>query len=158
MLSVMNHVQSIFSTVWGWILIVSTYIFSYIWEEKTIFIVAIFAILFDLFWGVRASLKLKKFMLSSGIRETFNKILVYCSILLILLVIERLIHENTLIAARAVCVLMAACELYSASASMLIVNPNMPFLKLFRMQLKGEIEKKTGINTDKIFNDENGNT
>ena len=71
--------------------------------------------------------------------------------LILLLLIERMIHEQTLIATRLACVLAAASELWSVSANMLIIKPDMPFLKIFRLQLKGEIEKKIGLSTDTIF-------
>jgi hypothetical protein len=42
------------------------------------------------------------------------------------------------------------------SASMLIIKPDMPFLRLFRGQLKGEIQSKLNknINLDEILKDD----
>jgi len=104
-----------------------------------------------MFWGVFASIKLKKFVLSEGFRETFNKITMYASMLLMVHAIVKSIHEEWFLATRLSCALAAACELWSISANMLIVKPDMVFLKLFRLQLKGEIEKKIGMNTDILF-------
>jgi hypothetical protein len=46
------------------------------------------------------------------------------------------------------------------SASMLIIYPNMPFLRIFRVQLKGEIASKLSknIDVDDIFNDDTNDT
>jgi hypothetical protein len=65
--------------------------------------------------------------------------------------IEKLIHDEWFIGFRIFCGIAAACELISTSALMLIVKPNMPFIRLFRLSLKGEIDKKLGVNTGKIL-------
>ena len=68
--------------------------------------------------------------------------------------IEKVLHNGGLVGVKIVAVIAAACELWSMSASMLIVKPDMPFLKIFRLQLKGEIESKLGKNAVEILNDE----
>ena len=46
------------------------------------------------------------------------------------------------------------------TASMLIIYPNMPFLRIFRSQLKGEIASKLSknIDVDDILNDDTYDT
>lgn len=46
--------------------------------------------------------------------------------------------------------LASACELWSFSASILIIHPDFPFVKLFRKYLKGEIESKIGMTMDEL--------
>jgi hypothetical protein len=69
--------------------------------------------------------------------------------------IEKIVHEGTLYGLLISCAIAAACELWSISANMLIVKPDMPFLKIFRLQLKGEIENKLGKNFSVFFKDKN---
>lgn len=144
------------SSAYGWILAMSLTAIAFITPEKVSFIVVGGAIFADLFWGVVASIKQKKFILSVAFRETLKKIGVYSFALMGALSIESIAHiEGTFIAVRTVAILASVCEFWSMSASMLIVYPNMPFLKLMRGQLKGEIESKLkrNVDIDKILKD-----
>jgi len=146
-----NHLHALFTTLWGWILIGFTSLWAMLKPEIYPFVIVFLSVLLDLIWGIAAAIKQKRFIYSEGIRETCKKLIIYASMLILLLLIERMIHEQTLIATRLACVLAAASELWSVSANMLIIKPDMPFLKIFRLQLKGEIEKKIGLSTDTIF-------
>lgn len=142
---------------WGWFVAVMTMVITFISPEKTSFIVVGFAILADLFWGVAAALKMKKFILSDALRQTLVKVGIYSFALLGALAIESITHDTgSFIAVRTVAVIAAVCEFWSMSASMLIVYPNMPFLKLLRGQLKGEMQSKVSknVNVDEILKDE----
>lgn len=145
------------STAYGWMLAMVSTLIAFITPEKVSFIVVGGAILADLFWGIVASLKLKKFILSVTLRETIKKIGVYSFALMGAMAIESITHsEGTFIAVRTVAILASVCEFWSMSASMLIVYPKMPFLKLLRGQLKGEIESKIkrNVNIDEILKDD----
>jgi len=152
--SISKNIHSIFTTIYGWALIASTTLLTIIKPETFPLLVVLVAIFLDFIWGILAAIKQKKPILSTRIKESFKKVFIYGSALLTILLIERIIHEEWEIATKISCVLAAACEFWSMSANMLIFKPDMPFLKLFRLQLKGEIEKKTGINTDKILKDD----
>ena len=145
------------STAYGWMLAMVSTLIAFITPEKVSFLVVGGAILADLFWGIVASLKLKKFLLSAALRETIKKIGVYSFALMGAMAIEAIAHiEGTFIAVRTVAILASVCEFWSMSASMLIVYPKMPFLKLLRGQLKGEIESKIkrNVNIDEILKDD----
>jgi len=154
-LSIAQHAKLVFTTLWGWILICFSAFWAFIRPEAFAFAAVFIAVVFDLIWGVASALKRKKFILSESLRDTFIKIAIYSSSLLFVYTIERVFHEEWLIVTRTLCAFAATCEFLSASASMLIIKPDMAFLKLFRLQLKGEIAKKMGRNAEEIFNDEN---
>jgi hypothetical protein len=150
-----------FSTSFGWMIALLSAVATIIAPEKTSFIVVAGAILADLFWGVAAAIKLKKFFLSTALRDTVKKIGIYSFAMLGAMAIESIAHaEGTFVAIRTIAVIAAVCEFWSMSASMLIVYPNMPFLKLLRGQLKGEIQSKVSknVNVDDILNDDNDDT
>jgi len=153
-LTIVEQSKTVFTTAWGWILICFSAFWSFIKPEVFAFAVVFLAIAFDLFWGVWSALKRKQFILSESLRETFKKVAIYGGSLFVVYAIEKALLDDWFIVTRTLCGFAAACELLSASASMLIIKPDMAFLKLFRLQLKGEIAKKTGINTDKIFDEE----
>lgn len=150
-----------FNSMLGWIVALFTVVITFIAPEKTSFIVVGFAILADLFWGVAAAIKLKKFFLSTALRDTVKKIGIYSFALLGAFAIESIAHaDGTFLAVRTIAIFAAVCEFWSMSASMLIIYPNMPFLRIFRTQLKGEIAAKLSknIDVDDIFNDDTNDT
>ncbi|MDR3140622.1 MAG: hypothetical protein LBU37_02675 [Tannerellaceae bacterium] len=146
MLSIYEHIVIIFQNGYGQLLLLVSAVFSFTLEEKAAFMIVFLSVVGDLFWGIAASLKLKKFLLSSAIRETLVKVGIYAFALSGIAMIEKILHGGTLYGLLASCAIAAACELWSISANMLMVKPDMPFLKIFRLQLKGEIETKLGKN------------
>ena len=154
-LTIGEQIGRVFTTLYGWILLGLTSVVSLIESERLAFGIVFLTVVLDLFWGVIVAIKQKRFVLSEAARETVKKALIYASTLFVVLLIEKTIHEDYFIGFRVVCSVAAACELISISANMLIVKPDMPFVKIFAMQLKGEMRKKMNINTGKIFDENN---
>lgn len=152
--SILFQIKEILSCTYGWLLIIVNCIFMFFAPEKASFIVVGLLILADLIWGVLASLKLKKFILSKALRETFKKVNIYSFALAGAYLIELIIHDSGFIGIKVLALLAACCELWSMSASMLIIKPDMPFLRIFRLQLKGEMESKVNKNLDKILKED----
>lgn len=143
-------------SAWGWILVAITSVATFLQPEAWSFYVVAGAVAADLFWGILAAMKLKKFILSKALRETVKKVGIYAYVMIGVFAIEKITHtEGSFIALRTIAIFAAVCELWSMSGSMLIVKPNMPFLKLFRWQLKGEIASKVSknVNVDEILKD-----
>lgn len=149
------HLNNALSTAYGWLLVGLTAVFTFIQPESTTFAVVGFALLADLFWGIAAAVKLKKFFLSKAFRETVKKTAIYSFALVGVFAMEKIAHESgAFIAVKSLGIFAAVCEFWSMSASMLIVKPNMPFLRIFRKQLLGEIQAKMGknVNVEEFFN------
>lgn len=146
--------KQVFNTMYGKVLTMTTAIITVFRPEAWGFMVVGFAIMADLIWGIAASIKMNNFILSRALRETVKKVGIYSFALIGVFLVEKIVHENGhFIAFRTIAIFAAVCELWSMSASMLIIKPDMPFLKLFRGQLKGEIESKLSkqINFDEVF-------
>lgn len=154
---ILEQLSNAMSSAYGWFLALMTACITFIQPEIFSFYIVGFAILADLIWGIAAAVKLKKFILSKALRETIKKVGIYTFSLFVALLIENMVHEEgTFIVFRTISFFAAVCEFWSMSASMLIVKPDMPFLKIFRAQLKGEIQSKLSknINVDEILNNE----
>lgn len=152
-----TQLGSALQTAYGWFIALMVSAITFIQPEIWSFIVVGCAILADLIWGIAAAVKLKKFILSKALRETFKKIGIYAFALVGAFAIEKITHDQgNFIAVKTIALFAAVCEFWSMSASMLIVKPDMPFLKLFRGQLKGEIQSKVSknVNLDEILKDE----
>ena len=153
-IGLLTHIERLLSSMYGCILIILAFFANLLQPDWFCFAVVFTVVIFDLLCGIGASLKQGCFVLSKLIRETFFKIGCYAFTLIGVVLIERLIHDSGMIGIKLFAALAAACELWSMSASLLIINPNFPFLRIFRLQLKGEIESKTGKNMDNILKDE----
>ena len=153
-MSVLDQVVRVFTTIYGWFVLGLTTAVSLIESEKLAFGMVFFAIVFDLAWGIASAIKRKKFILSEAARETVKKVLIYASTLFLVLIIERTIHENSFVGFRVVCAIAAACELISVTAHMLIIKPNMPFVRIFTLSLKGEMKKKLNVDVSDAFKDD----
>lgn len=114
------------------------------------FLVVLVLIGFDLYWGIRAALKQGKFGKSEVGRRTVDKITSYFSCLMAAYMIEHILFDNSIVITSAISALASACELWSFSASILIIHPEFPFIKLFRKYLIGEIESKMGLCMDEL--------
>lgn len=153
-----DKLKSILSTEWGWLLTVLTSAAVSTQNLKLGVYIVAGAVLGDMIWGVAASCIQKKFLVSTFFRETFKKIAIYFFALIGTFILEAFVKTDFL-AFKTFVVLITVCELWSTSASMLIVKPNMPFLKIIRGQLKGEIQAKLSknINLDDILKDDTTN-
>jgi len=156
-LSLISTITGLLSTCYGQIVLLISAALAFFQPEKASFYVVLGAVFADLFWGIVAAKKCKKFLLSKAFRETVKKLGIYASTMVGVFLIERILSEGGLVGVKLVAVIAAACELWSMSASMLIVKPDMPFLKIFRLQLKGEIESKLGKNAETIITGEKTN-
>lgn len=140
-----------FCSVAGWLVIVASGVVSFFSPEKYCFALVALAIVFDAAWGVSVSVHKGGFALSKLGRVTVFKFSSYATALIFCFCVEKLAHDGGFIGIKVATAWACACEFWSASASMLIIRPNMPFLRLFRRALKGEIEAKLGKNISDIL-------
>lgn len=154
MIHFVDNIRKVLTSIYGWVSVLIMSIINYFAPEQLCFLIVLIFVVFDLVWGVAAALVQKKFVLSALLRETIKKIFIYSSSLISTFLIEDLIHQSNFIGIKVAATIICACEFWSMSASMLIVKPDMPFLKIFRLQLRGEIEHKIGKNVDSILRDD----
>lgn len=143
-----DKIAHMFSTAGGWLLALAVGFVDFLGGEGTSFLVVGIAVLLDLVWGIAAAVKRGEYIFSEAARETFTKLFAYGSVLVAVLLIERLTHGGTFLATRVLCIIAASCELWSVCANILIVKPGFPFVRLFRKYLAGEISKKLNISTE----------
>lgn len=153
---ILRHIYSLFESIYGYILFCLAMVTGLITGEKTAFTIVIIAIFCDFGLGIWTSVKQGRFTKSQLIQDTFIKFIVYGIPLLLIGLSEKMFHESG-IGLYAICALATACEIWSISAHLLILAPNMPFLKLLRFQLKDEIKSKTGKDIEEFDKVENSN-
>lgn len=144
-----RHIVNLFDSIFGYLLFCVSMVATFIAGEKAAFTIIGLAIFFDFILGVWTSLKAGKFGRSRLVQDTFIKIIVYGIPLLLVGLGGKLFHEWCIVF-YALCALAIACEIWSITAHLLILAPNMPFLKLLRFQLQDEIKSKTGKDIKEI--------
>lgn len=154
-MSILEHIKILFRSIWGLIIVFFVSLWNFIQPEKYAFSIVFCTVMLDLFWGIIVAKFIKKvYTTSEALRETLKKGSIYGTSLLTILAIERILHDQWFIGFKIACAIAASCELISVFALMLIVKPDMPFLKLFTSFLKGEISKKLNVNANEIFIEE----
>lgn len=153
---ILQHIYKLFESIYGYIVFCISLISGFIAGEKAAVTVVLLSILFDLILGIITSIKNGKFCKSNLIQDTFVKVAVYGIPLLLIGLAGSMFSEWGIVFYFA-CAIAAGCELWSITAHLLILAPNMPFLKLLRFQLKDEIKSKTGHDIEEITKSNNNN-
>lgn len=139
---------ALFTSFWGWIASVATLLATFLLPLGWMFLL-LFAILgFDLIFGILAAKKRGEALTSSKARQTFFKILIYSVTLSLAYGIECLFAAGFVI--KVLFAIASLIELYSVISNILIINPDMPFFRIFTGIVSGEIAKKTGISKEKV--------
>ena len=140
----------VLSTVWGWLLCAVLLVMNFIVGYEKMVGFTVMAIVLDAVWGIAASLLQRRFALSELARDTFSKIAVYGTAVFIFILVDKLVGVNSGLTTSVICIGIILVELWSMSASMLICFPNLPFLKLLKKALAGEIASKLNVRPEDV--------
>ena len=148
--SVLIKMRELLHTLWGWLLLVGSFVLDFLGGYKVAVLAIIVAVILDAFWGIWAAVKQGKYARSELMRDTISKIAAYGSAILITILIEQVESWESMFVTSTISAFICATELWSISGNILIVNPHAVFFKLLRPALKGEIARKLGIGEDKV--------
>lgn len=138
--------HAIFQTVYGWMCAAVLFFFNIFEGYEVAITTVVVCVALDTAWGIAAQIKQGRFALSAIGREgMISKWALYASVVIAFIHIERLTDTQSHISVIVVCSFISLVEVWSMSGSALIINPRMPFLRLFRRVLRGEIAHKMGI-------------
>lgn len=149
-----DKLLGILHTVQGWVMAGLLFLLDFVAGHELAVGLVVFVTLMDAVWGITVSVKRKKFALSELARLTVGKLAVYGCAMLAFIGLDKMIGMT--LTASVIGAAITLVELWSASASMLILFPNFLFLKLLRKALTGEIAAKLGIEpceVEKILNE-----
>ena len=145
----------ILHTIAGWFVGVILFLADFIGGHELAVGLVVFVTLMDAVWGITVSIKKKRFALSELARLTIGKLAVYGCALLTFIGLDKMIGMT--LSASIISTAICLVELWSASASMIILFPNFFFLKLFKKALTGEIASKLKIPEEEVDAVLNGN-
>ena len=145
---ILDKLQSILHTLAGWVVGLLLFLGDFIGGHELAVGLVVFVTLMDAVWGITVSIKKKRFALSELARLTIGKLAVYGCALLTFIGLDKMIGMT--LSASIISTAICLVELWSASASMLILFPNFFFLKLFKKALTGEIASKLKIPEEEV--------
>ena len=146
----LNKLMVVLSTMWGWVMCLFLIIANFLAGYETMVGFTVFAVVMDAVWGIASSLKQKRFTKSELARDSFSKLAVYGSVILIFILIDKLLGVEHGLTTSVICIGIILVELWSTAASMLICFPRMPFLQLLKKALVGEIASKLRVKPEDV--------
>lgn len=146
----LNKLLEVLSTTWGWLMFVGLVVMNFIVGYEKMVGFTVMAIVLDAVWGIAASLVQKRFALSELARDTIAKLAVYGTAVFVFILIDKLTGLSGGLTTSIICVGIILVEMWSMSASMLICFPHMPFLKIMKKALAGEIASKLNVKPEDV--------
>lgn len=137
-------------TAWGWAAAALSFCAGWFAGSGTAILITLLAVVLDGVWGIAAALKQGRFALSELARESVMKMTVYGTAVICFIGIDKLLGIESGMTLAVVCAVIVLTELWSICANALICYPDMPFLKLMRRALIGEIARKLGVREDDV--------
>ena len=138
--------SEMFQTVYGWIAAVGIFIVNFFAGYEMAINAVVVCVALDTAWGIAAQIKRGHFALSElGRHGMLSKLALYASVIAAFVLIERMAELESQLAVIAICTMICLVELWSMGGSALIVSPKMPFLRIFREVLAGEVARKMQV-------------
>lgn len=139
----------IFQTIQGWCVAVCVFVANFFAGYEVAINAVIVCVGLDTIWGIAAQIKRGRFALSElGRHGMLSKLALYASVIVGFTHIERMTRVDSHIAVVTVCTMICLVELWSMGGSALIVSPKMPFLRIFREVLAGEVARKMQVSVE----------
>lgn len=139
----------IFQTVYGRAAAAGIFIMNFFAGYETAINAVVICVALDTVWGIAAQIKRGHFALSElGRHGMLSKLALYASVIVGFTHIERITRVDSHIAVVTVCTMICLVELWSMGGSALIVSPKMPFLRIFREVLAGEVARKMQVTVE----------
>lgn len=140
----------ILSSIYGWVTGILLIILNAIVDHKIAITFVVVVVTLDLFWGIAAARKMHRFATSELMRDTLGKLAVYGTAILTFCFIDKMLGDSVTLTTAVICSIITLVELWSSMGNALIVFPNIPFLRLIRGALVGEIANKLHVSEDQV--------
>ncbi len=146
----LHKLQAILSTFSGWVSLLGVVLANFFAGYQSAIEAVVIVVALDLAWAIASAVKRGTFAYSYLAKESVSKLSVYGSVIVGFVVLDKIVGMALPVTTIVVCSLISLVELWSMAGSMLIVCPNMPFLRLLRPILRGEIAHKLRISETQV--------
>ena len=148
-----GKISALLSTFWGWIITFGVAISTYFFDIHTLIYIVFALVLIDFFLGIITTVihKGKHSIESKKISKSAVKLLVYVGSLMILFAGEKeLGFYDGFLFSKIVFALITLTELWSSVSMVLLINPNIPFLRIFQSFIIKELANKLNKTEDEV--------
>ena len=144
----------VFQQPWVWLAGLGLFVADAATRGKLTIYLVVIACIIDLICGIAVAIKRKRFAKSELMRLTVEKLLVYGCVMLVFLCIDGYIAEQTSfemsLTSTLVGIVITMTETWSFLASLLIIFPKNPLLKMLQNKLTAEIASKLGVEKEEV--------
>lgn len=148
---IVTKLIDILNSLAGWICAMWIFTLNFFAGYERAIVAVVACVALDTVWGIAAQLKQGHFALSElGRNGMLSKWCLYASVIIAFIHIENMAGIESHITVVLISSLICLVEIWSMSGSALIINPNMPFLRLFRRVLTGEIARKMDTTPEEV--------
>lgn len=149
--TILVKLADIFSSLAGWVVALCVFIINLFIGYETSISAVVICVILDTVWGIAASIKKGSFAVSElGRNGMLAKWCLYASVILGFICIEKIVGIQSQLTVVIISTAICLVEIWSMSGSALIIYPNMPFLRLLRHALRGEIARKLGVEESEV--------
>ena len=149
-----SKIGVVFQQPWVWLTGLGLFVTDAATRGRLTIYLVVVACVVDLICGIAVAIKRKRFAKSELMRLTVEKLLVYGSVMLVFLCIDGYIASQTdfqlSLTSALVGIVITMTELWSVLASLLILFPKNPLLKVLQGKLTEEIASKLGVDKDEV--------
>jgi hypothetical protein len=145
-------IGSLWSSFTGYVITLTTFSLTYFMPVKELIHVVFALVIADTLFGVLVAIKRKgvSSILSSRLRNSIIKLFVYSVFIAGFFAIETNLIDGYYVTSRIIFAIASGVELWSIAANILILSPNLVFLRIFKKYLAQEMAKKLEMAEDEI--------
>ena len=149
-----SKVGVVFQQPWAWLAGFGLFVADAATRGRLTVYLVVIACIVDLVCGICVAIKRKSFAKSELMRLTVEKLLIYGSVMLVFMCIDGYIAAQTAfemsLSSALVGIVITLAETWSILASLLILFPKNPLLKLLQNRLTAEIASKLGVEKEEV--------
>lgn len=150
--NIFTSIANILTSVWGFLLAVGMFIGATFAPIGLILCLTFGIVFIDFLLGLRVSIKNKGkgSFESNKARNSMYKLFFYWLFIIIAFFIEMAIDPDMCFGPKVMFGIVGAVELFSIAANGLILFPNMPIFKLFKILFTSEVAKKLDMDKEDV--------
>ena len=155
-LAVLSHIWAavvgLLSTVWGKMIALALLVGATFAPISGLIHLTVAVVIIDALFGLAVTIKNKGWnkIMSSRLRDSIIKLFFYLLFIMLFFLIEQQLFEEWYIGCKVVFAITSGVEIWSILANMLILTPNLPFLRLFKKVFTSEMARKLGMTEDEL--------
>lgn len=148
--NILMKLESALSTILGWVIASCVFVVNFVHDYSMCIMLVVISTALDLMFAIIRVNKMGGFTKSDLMRKTFDKVVVYGMALLLFIFIEKITVVMDGFSVSIIGALIILTEAWSILGSLTILFPDVPFLKVLKYVLRGEMANKLKCDEDKV--------